>query len=407
MANFPKMKLTNAGLELLTNVQAGADKLIFTKTVLGDGELSTSAEALTTLINPIIECEIVEEKNIGEGTFQIASFFSNTDVTESFVWREIGVFAKGNNGNEILYCYSNSGNSGDIIPVGADERVEKYIYLSLTIGNAENVTAEINSSDTFILASDKGASGGVAPLNADKKIDAVYLPELDYVTTHISDTTKHITATERSDWNSKAPGGHGLGETATLTDKYKSFMSFLKYGCGFYQVWSDTDAPSDETSWLSMFQLSRNTTEGLETGVQIAVDEFLPNNIHIWLRTVLKGTPKAWVEMLHTGNIENYATKIITGTYTGNGATTRFIDLGVTPKAIFVINSNGKFERSADGYATGSEMYSAYAHTGFSTPALEIVNGGINVKYSYTSNTGEPRCYTNKNKDIYGYIAFL
>lgn len=181
MANFPKMKLTNVGLGLLANVQAGADDLNFTKTVLGDGVTDAPVSSLTALVSPKIEIPIVEGKQVGTSTYQIASFFSNTEITTGFWWREIGVFAKGNDGKEILYCYSNAGDASDYIPVGSDERVEKYIYQSLAIGNAENVTAAINANDSFILKTDRGKANGVAPLGADGKVGAEYLPEMDYV----------------------------------------------------------------------------------------------------------------------------------------------------------------------------------------------------------------------------------
>lgn len=209
MANFPKLKITNAGLSLLANVQVGADEITFTKTVIGDGELTTGAENLTDLISPKVVCAIKSGKKVGESTYQIASFFSNSDVSAGFWWREIGVFAKGKDGNEILYCYSNAGGAGDYIPVGSDERVEKYIYQSFAIGNAENVTAEINANDTFILMTEKGTAGGVAPLNADGIIDAEFIP-------HISDTLLH---------NRTRAGGGAIGIDAT-TDTYGGSIGY-------------------------------------------------------------------------------------------------------------------------------------------------------------------------------------
>lgn len=183
MANFPKMKLTNAGLNLLTNVQAGADDLVFTKTVLGNGELSTPLASLTALVSPKVEIAITEGKRVGTNTYQIAAFFSNAEITTGFWWREIGVFAKGNDGKEILYCYSNAGDAGDYIPVGSDERVEKYIYQSLAIGNAESVVVEINANDTFIHTSEKGSAGGIAPLDETGKVAAEFLPSMNYAST--------------------------------------------------------------------------------------------------------------------------------------------------------------------------------------------------------------------------------
>ena len=288
MAYFPKMTITNAGLKLLTNVQVGADTITFTKMVLGDGETPASVSALTSVVNPIIECDVTFGKNIGDNTYQIGAYFSNSSIVTGFWWREVGVFAKGKDGKEILYSYTNAGDAGDYIPVGADERVEKYIYNSLAVGNAESVTIEVNESEMFITAAEKGTPNGVAPLNSVGKIDAVYLPEMDYASNeefeslsdnftthknatnphnikpstiglgnvpnvstndqtptytqastlaelvsgeklsivlgkvkkaiydfiaHLADTTKHITSSERSTWNAKAPTSHASNAT--------------------------------------------------------------------------------------------------------------------------------------------------------------------------------------------------
>lgn len=215
MANFPKMQLTSKGLELLTNVQAGADTLTFTKTALGDGVISVPISTLTALVSSKAELPISEGKNVGKNTYQIGAFFNNTEITTGFWWREIGVFAKGNNGTEILYCYSNAGDAGDYIPVGTDERIEKYIYQSLIIGNATNVTAEINENDSFVLNADKGKPNGVAPLGADGKIPS------EYINMDLSELEKNISNVDNAlikhmD-NKKNP--HGVNAATVGLDK--------------------------------------------------------------------------------------------------------------------------------------------------------------------------------------------
>lgn len=315
MANFPKMKLTNAGLGLLANVQAGADNLVFTKTVLGDGTTTTPVTSLTALVSPKVEIAIAEGKRVGDTTYQIASFFSNAEVKTGFWWREIGVFAKGNDGKEILYCYSNAGDAGDYIPVGSDERVEKYIYQSLAIGNAESVTAEINASDSFILTAEKGKADGVAPLGADGKIGTEYMPVI--VSSHIADTTKHITATERTSWNNKAPSGHGLGDIAN-SNREVTLKSIMSKGCGFYQAYKTTGVnPVGSNLWVGLLQLTRDISVNNETGVQVLLSDKY-NEPQMWMRSVAAGIESDWVEMLHSGNYEDFMNvKIFKGSYLG------------------------------------------------------------------------------------------
>lgn len=176
MAAFPKMVLTNAGIALQTRVLAGAT-LAFTRIGLGDGQLNGQPiSPLTNLIHQTASVEISQKKIIGTNTCQVAGFFSNADITTGFQWRETGVFATDPDVGEILYAYANAGDAGDYIPTVEDTRIEKHIYCSITVTNAESVTITIPASDSFIPETDKGAAGGVAPLDENAKIPEEYLP---------------------------------------------------------------------------------------------------------------------------------------------------------------------------------------------------------------------------------------
>ena len=164
MANFPKMTLTNAGINLQTKALAG-ETITFTKIKMGDGKLNGSpVSPLTNLINSIVVIEDLVGTKKSTSDYEISAFFSNESITSGFWWREIGVFAKGSDGTEVLYCYANAGDAGDYIPVVTEQRIEKYLYVSFAVGNAENVTLNINQSDTFVPVKRK-ING--KPLNSD------------------------------------------------------------------------------------------------------------------------------------------------------------------------------------------------------------------------------------------------
>lgn len=178
MAAFPKMTLTNAGVALQTKVLAGA-ALAFTRIGLGDGQLNGQpVSPLTDLIHQTASVQVSQKKIIGTNTCQVAGFFSNADITTGFQWRETGVFATDPDDGEILYAYANAGDAGDYIPTVEDTRIEKYIYCSITVTNADSVTITIPASDSFIPETDKGAAGGVAPLDENAKIPEEYLPAI-------------------------------------------------------------------------------------------------------------------------------------------------------------------------------------------------------------------------------------
>ena len=178
MAAFPKMTLTNAGQALQTKVLAGAT-LTFTRIALGDGQLNGQPIApLTALISQKATVEVDSVRVVNTSTAQVAGFFSNADISTGFWWRETGVFAQDPDVGEILYGYTNAGDAGDYIPTVADTRIEKYIYCSIAVANADTVNITIPSSDTYIPMSQKGNAGGVATLDSGGKVPKDQLPDL-------------------------------------------------------------------------------------------------------------------------------------------------------------------------------------------------------------------------------------
>lgn len=176
MAAFPKMTLTNAGQALQTKVLAG-ETLTFTRIALGDGQLNGQPIApLTALISQKATVEVDSVRVVNTTTAQAAGFFSNKDISTGFWWRETGLFAQDPDVGEILYGYTNAGDAGDYIPTVADTRIEKYIYCSIAVANADTVNITIPSSDTYIPMSQKGAAGGVATLDSGGKVPMEQLP---------------------------------------------------------------------------------------------------------------------------------------------------------------------------------------------------------------------------------------
>lgn len=178
MAAFPKMTLTNAGQALQTKVLAG-ETLTFTRIALGDGQLNGQPIApLTALISQKATVEVDSVRVVNTTTAQAAGFFSNKDISTGFWWRETGVFAQDPDAGEILYGYTNAGDAGDYIPTVEDNRIEKYIFTSISVANATTVNITIPSSDTYIPMSQKGVAGGVATLDSGGKVPEDQLPDL-------------------------------------------------------------------------------------------------------------------------------------------------------------------------------------------------------------------------------------
>ncbi len=95
--------------------------------------------------------------------------------------------------------------------------------------------------------------------------------------------------------------------------------------------------------------------------------------------------------------------KLAVGSYPGDGAATRFISTGFTPKAVLVFTDKGYTYSTGSG---GSAPYGGLAVTGSpagpaACPAVKIVSGGFNVAYQ----TEAGLICSNKKNDSYNYIA--
>ena len=158
MANFNSFKITDSGLDLLYKAQTGK-KLEFSKFVLGDGNYSGSIRDLTNLVNPIKEESITRMTITGNTTTKkliIGFDLNNTNVTNGFYLREIGIFAKDPDTNiDTLVYYTNSGDTADYIPASStDTIITKLLNAELYISDVAEVTATIDSSLVYASQTD-------------------------------------------------------------------------------------------------------------------------------------------------------------------------------------------------------------------------------------------------------------
>ena len=88
---------------------------------------------------------------------------------------------------------------------------------------------------------------------------------------------------------------------------------------------------------------------------------------------------------------------ITAGTYTGDGADPRIIDLGARPKAVLVITQDGTIGNS--GKPRGGLAVDGSAASG-----CYIVDNGFGVR---RHGDGQPYIYSNVRDQVYNYIAFF
>lgn len=150
MSEFKNAQVTLKGNVLLSKALTG-EQLTFTKIVMGDGSIgSNTIMGTTQLINPIKELSITKLTR-KENVVTVGTVLSLGEINP-FYWRELGLYAKGSDGVEVLYMYGNAGSLASYISNGGLN--EKLIDINVVVGNASSVSAIIDDSLVFLTADD-------------------------------------------------------------------------------------------------------------------------------------------------------------------------------------------------------------------------------------------------------------
>lgn len=176
MANYPKILMTTQGLSLISEANATGQALIFSKVLLGDGNLEgDSIRSLTQLKGPKLELAVTGGTNLGSGQFQIRAVCSNASLDAGFFAREVGVYAKvGATGVEKLIAYTNGGNFVDYIPDKSVPIDSQIFKIDIVVGDTENVTVQVKDETYLIKAEmDEHNASGSAHENRFKLFEKV------------------------------------------------------------------------------------------------------------------------------------------------------------------------------------------------------------------------------------------
>lgn len=133
--------MTQAGNGLLFQAILG-HTLTFTRMAIGSGELPEGQDpsALTGLIDEELSITLTGVRATGQNTLAISGAFRNTDIEEAFMWREAGLYAKGEDNVEVLYCYANAGEDAEMLdPAVTGVTIDQTLTIDVSVGDAANV----------------------------------------------------------------------------------------------------------------------------------------------------------------------------------------------------------------------------------------------------------------------------
>lgn len=141
--------LTSAGRDIITRIIAGLN-VTFKRIALGDGfDYNTEGfSQRTTLVNEVKSLTNLTMKITSTNVIELLAKFSKGDLTDSFYFREIGVYIvdPDDETQEILYAYGNKNDKGEYLTPHVDNyAIQKELPCLLSCGVASNV--HINVSD--------------------------------------------------------------------------------------------------------------------------------------------------------------------------------------------------------------------------------------------------------------------
>ncbi|MFD3764078.1 phage tail protein, partial [Paenibacillus lactis] len=199
MGAFGGLIQTNKGRNLQAKAEAGA-QLKFTRMGVGDGQLGgQSIPSLNKLIHETMSLPITRLKPQLPAQAIVGAVLSSQDVTTGFFFRELGIFAQDPDEGEILYAYGNSGSAAEYIPpVGSPDIIEKTIDMIVTFGQAQNVSAVINSSLIFATPDDVETALEEAKQYTDTAVAGVKVPDASLTQKGITQLSSAIDSTSEA-----------------------------------------------------------------------------------------------------------------------------------------------------------------------------------------------------------------
>lgn len=243
MAKYPAVITTMAGTNTIAEANASKQALIFTKIVIGAGDMPASIPRATALTDKRLELAITKSVKTGDGQFMVQGLLSNKNLEAGFYAREIGLMAKaGENGQEVLFSYTNGGNYVDYIP-DKNTPMDSYTFtITTVVGNAEKVQAII---------SDNGVASvhDLEAHNTDPNAHGGLLQNLkNQLATHNTDVSAHPAITDAiakilgaTDWQENPVATlkdikTKLGEGGIVAQRFGE-SGFVKYANGFTIQW--------------------------------------------------------------------------------------------------------------------------------------------------------------------------
>lgn len=219
------LNLTNDGRRILNKAQLN-NRLNFKSIVIGDGNAPANFNAQKKLVHQLYELTKLKI-SIEDDVCLLMTDLPVVDY--DYYLREIGVIVTTDDGDK-LYAYDNCGGDAQyVINTAGIERTEKRVRLALTVSGVENITVSVPSnlyvdykdyentiadirqskidvvggdiSDTVSSFKQKDILENIKSGEKTGQIFGKVSKAINVLISHLADNVRHITADERSLWN--------------------------------------------------------------------------------------------------------------------------------------------------------------------------------------------------------------
>lgn len=147
MAEFKRVVITRNGQALMAKLMSGKGTVEFTKIgVSSTTYTDTQLESLTSLTGVKQTAPITNISRNNNVSITVEGAISNEDLTVGYYMQTIGLYAKDPDLGEILYAVTTASVAGYMPPFNNRTPSGAQFKLTTTVGNAENVTLQIDPS---------------------------------------------------------------------------------------------------------------------------------------------------------------------------------------------------------------------------------------------------------------------
>ncbi|MBD5145064.1 MAG: hypothetical protein HDT21_04010 [Ruminococcus sp.] len=211
MAVFSKLVITRKGQALLAKILSGVKNVNFTSVSTSNAEYTVEELENLIALSEIKQTSLISEKvRASDITVKIEAAFNNFELASGYYMRTLGLYADDPDDGEILYgvAIETSGNCY-VPPYNGITVSGTYIQLVITVGNAENVSLEVNP----------GAIATIKQVNNLAEIINAHVPASICTSKGVHDLRYYESKLQIYDPESQTWSNAGAGDSDTVIAK--------------------------------------------------------------------------------------------------------------------------------------------------------------------------------------------